>query len=312
MANLPNTEEWVDVYQLEMTDPVLGGTPNESTGAGMDNIPHLHLAKRTSWLKARVDGLISKVVQATTTVAGIVRLNNTLTSTAADQALTAAQGKILNDQKAPKASPAFTGVPTAPTPATEDDSAAIATTNWVRKIVVDASTAVAGIVRLNNTLTSTATDQALTAAQGKALNDTKAPLASPAFTGSPTAPSPANTDNSTRLATTTWVRAALGPIAQAAGFASNLGVTGYIRFPSWLGGWIVQWGYSTITNGAGQNVTLPIAYPNAHMQCVANDAGDVVYRVSSSPVSLTQIRIYARDTAGNLTGANTRWISLGY
>ena len=36
-----------------------------------------------------------------------------------------------------------------------------------------ASTSVSGTVQLNNTLTSTATDRALTAAQGKALNDTK-------------------------------------------------------------------------------------------------------------------------------------------
>lgn len=37
--------------------------------------------------------------------------------------------------------------------------------------VPTASTSVAGLVRLNNTLTSTSTSQALTAAQGKALND---------------------------------------------------------------------------------------------------------------------------------------------
>lgn len=139
MATLPETAEWVGVYQLEESDPVLGGAPNEATGAGMDNIPHLHLAKRTSWLKVAVDTLAAQVaalsasvVAASTTVAGIVRLNNTLTSTATDQALTAAQGKALNDAKAPKNSPAFTGEPTAPTPPEGDNTVRIATTSWVR------------------------------------------------------------------------------------------------------------------------------------------------------------------------------------
>ncbi|KAB1859929.1 hypothetical protein F4W09_02060 [Acinetobacter tandoii] len=40
-----------------------------------------------------------------------------------------------------------------------------------------------GVVQLNDSLTSTATDQALTAAQGKKLQDEKAPLASPVLTG---------------------------------------------------------------------------------------------------------------------------------
>lgn len=74
MATLPNTNEWVDVYQIEPTDPVVGGAPNEATGAGMTNIPLLHLTKRTSWLKARVDALVAAVVDATTAVKGIVQL----------------------------------------------------------------------------------------------------------------------------------------------------------------------------------------------------------------------------------------------
>jgi hypothetical protein len=41
------------------------------------------------------------------------------------------------------------------------------------------------------------------------LNTSKAPLASPVFTGNPTAPTPAATDNDTSLATTAFVRAAM-------------------------------------------------------------------------------------------------------
>ena len=72
MAGLNETDDWADeVYQIEMSDPVVGGAPNEATGAGMSNIPHLQLAKRTKWLKTKVDALVSQVVAATTSVAGI-------------------------------------------------------------------------------------------------------------------------------------------------------------------------------------------------------------------------------------------------
>ena len=51
MATLPEIAEWVaGVYQIEEADPVLGGPPNESTGAGWTNIPALHLATRTAYL----------------------------------------------------------------------------------------------------------------------------------------------------------------------------------------------------------------------------------------------------------------------
>ncbi|MTH78755.1 pyocin knob domain-containing protein [Paracoccus aestuariivivens] len=56
MADLPELAEWIaGIYQIEQTDPVLGGAPNETTGAGLTNIPALQLAKRTLWLKQLVE-----------------------------------------------------------------------------------------------------------------------------------------------------------------------------------------------------------------------------------------------------------------
>lgn len=59
MANLTDTASaWeAGVYQIETTDPVVGGAPNPATGAGMSNIPHLQLAKRTQFLKTQVEAL---------------------------------------------------------------------------------------------------------------------------------------------------------------------------------------------------------------------------------------------------------------
>lgn len=94
--------------------------------------------------------------------------------------------------KAPLASPALTGTPTAPTQATTDKSTRIATTAFVQA-VVDASEAV-----LNAAIA------------------TKAPLASPALTGNPTAPTQAVGNNSTRIATTAYVLAAIAAEVDAA------------------------------------------------------------------------------------------------
>ena len=98
MANLIETDEWsAGVYQIEQTDPVLGGAPNEASGAGLVNIPHLHLARRTRWLKSRVDALVAAVVQATTSVAGIVQLSTSVNSSSTTQAATPSAVKAAND-----------------------------------------------------------------------------------------------------------------------------------------------------------------------------------------------------------------------
>lgn len=89
MATLPEMNEYpAGIYQIETTDPVLGGPPNEASKAGLINIPALQLAKRTNWLKVRVDQLVTKVIAATTTVAGIVRLSNSTGSTSEIEAAT--------------------------------------------------------------------------------------------------------------------------------------------------------------------------------------------------------------------------------
>lgn len=86
-----------------------------------------------------------------------------------------------------------------------------------------------------------------------------------ALTGNPTAPTQANTENSTRIATTAWVRAAMSNIASAAGFSASFGTTSFIKFPSWLGGWVFQGGSSVVTTDGSGNVaiTFPLTYPTA-------------------------------------------------
>jgi hypothetical protein len=63
------------IRQIETTDPVVGGAPNISTGAGMANIPHQQLARRTLWLKDRIENDLD--VDGTTAVRGLLRLATT-------------------------------------------------------------------------------------------------------------------------------------------------------------------------------------------------------------------------------------------
>lgn len=93
MAYLLELDQWeAGIYQLETTDPVLGGPD------GVDNVQGKQLANRTLNLKNQL-------------------------------AL-----------KAPLASPALTGAPTAPTPAGGDNSTKLSTTAFVQAALVAAST----------------------------------------------------------------------------------------------------------------------------------------------------------------------------
>ncbi|HHT4105157.1 TPA: phage tail protein [Enterobacter hormaechei] len=85
-----------------------------------------------------------------------------------------------HNQYAPKASPALTGTPTAPTPVKTDNTTKLATTAHVKLVMAD-----------------------------------YAPLANPALTGTPTAPTAAQTVNNTQIATTAYVKAALAALVDS-------------------------------------------------------------------------------------------------
>ncbi|WP_303678329.1 gp53-like domain-containing protein [Ralstonia mannitolilytica] len=94
---------------------------------------------------------------------------------------------------------------------------------------------------------------------------------SPALGGNPTATTPPANDNSTKLSTTAWVwnniqslvSSCISAVATSAGFAISIGTNGYVKFPSWLGGWIFQWGLSNITGNTDYSVSFPISFTTA-------------------------------------------------
>ena len=144
--------------------------------------------------------------------------------------------------KAPLASPALSGSPTAPTPVAGTNSTQIATTAFVNTAIagfgagdmakstydtnndgkVDAAEIAdaapwAGITGKPTSFTPASHSHPISQVTGlQTALDAKAPLASPVLSGTPTAPTAAAGTNTTQLATTAFVAAAIGALIDAA------------------------------------------------------------------------------------------------
>lgn len=191
MANLPETPQWEEgIYQIEVSDPVLGGPD------GISNRQGKQLASRTLYLKQQVEKGGSELAKHIA---------------AADP----------HTQYAPKASPTFTGTPTAPTPANSDNSKKLATTEFVQAALTALiNGAPATLDTLKEIAAAINNDPNFSTTINNALA-LKAPLSSPALTGTPTAPTAAQSVNNTQIATTAFVKSAIAAMVGSAPAALN-------------------------------------------------------------------------------------------
>lgn len=137
---------------------------------------------------------------------------------------------------APLASPALTGTPTAPTAAVNTNTTQVATTAFVISQAADVVPPMNGTAAVGTSLEFARGDHV------HASDTSRAPLASPTFTGTPAAPTAAVGTNTTQLATTAFVQA---EIANDAPAKDGTGATG-----TWAIG---------ITGNAGTATTLATA-----------------------------------------------------
>ena len=146
----------------------------------------------------------SQVTDLTKSSVGLGNVDNT--SDANKPVSTATQTAL--DLKANLASPALTGTPTAPTAASNTNTTQVATTAYVQgeisELLNGAGPAYDTLKELQDLLVA---DEG-TVATLTTLVGTKAPLASPDLTGTPTAPTAAAATNTTQIATTAFVTAA--------------------------------------------------------------------------------------------------------
>lgn len=119
------------------------------------------------------------------------------THSSATARLTNIEAGILS--RAPLASPTLTGTPAAPTAAADTNTTQIATTAFVVGQAGSASPAMNGVTSSGSSLKFARQDHV------HPTDSSRAPVSSPTFTGTPSAPTAAADDASTQLATTAFV-----------------------------------------------------------------------------------------------------------
>lgn len=170
--------------------PVFGGTPCAPTPEPSSNSTRI---ATTAFVETAINEFIANVLASEVFVASFNGRQGVVTLTTAD--VTA----VANGVYAPLDSPNFTGYATSLTAPVGTATGQIATTAFVMNAVADSVT---GVVSYNGRTGLVLSEAADVTSVGGAL------LASPAFTGTPTAPTAAPGTNTTQIATTAFVMGA--------------------------------------------------------------------------------------------------------
>lgn len=171
------------------------------------------------------------------------------------------------------ASPAFTGTPTAPTPTAGNNSTLLATTAFVQAAIaalVNASPA--ALDTLNELAAALGNDANFSTTMTNALA-AKAPLASPALTGTPTAPTAAGGTDTTQLATTAFTRAEI-----LSRVLTGLAAAGATAGPASTDTMIAAWGkvlrlFNVLAGGATGEVLKKNSATNFDWAWAADNTG---------------------------------------
>ncbi|EHR9639097.1 tail fiber protein [Escherichia coli] len=185
-----------------LASPALTGIPTAPTAAQGTNNTQI---ANTAFVKAAITALINGAPGTLDTLKEIAAAinNDPNFSTTINNALAL---------KAPLASPALTGIPTAPTAAQGTNNTQIANTAFVKAAITALINGAPGTLdTLKEIAAAINNDPNYSTTINNALA-LKAPLASPALTGVPTAPTAAQGTNNTQIATTAYVRAAISAL----------------------------------------------------------------------------------------------------
>lgn len=127
---------------------------------------------------------------------------------------------------------------------------------------------------------------------------------SPAFSGSPTAPTPATSDNSTKIATTAFIQNLLN--SKGVIIASNLGGNGYFKFSNGL---LIQYGKTSISQDT-TSINFPIAFPSSCFTVVSGGTSTIIRDVKT--LSTTKFTIELNSDFFTMKGTLPFfWIAIG-
>ncbi len=188
---------------VSSVSPAFSGTPTAPTASPSDNSTTV---ATTAFVKSQ--GYVTASTAPVTSVAGRTGSIALAVSDVSGAASTA--------------SPALTGTPTAPTAPVNTNSAQLATTAFVLGQAANVAPVGDGVAAIGNSSQFARQDHV------HPTDASRAPLASPALTGTPTAPTPASTDNSNTIATTSFVKGQGYITASGAPVSSVAGRTGAI------------------------------------------------------------------------------------
>ena len=163
------------------------------------------------------------VAGITKTMVGLGSVDNT---TDASKPISTAQQTALN-LKAPLASPALTGTPTSTTAAPGTNNTQIATTAYTDAAVAALVDSAPATLNTLDELALALGDDANFATTTATAIGLKAPLSSPALTGTPTAPTASVGTNTTQIATTEFVQVA-NPTGAVIAFAGSSAPTNWL------------------------------------------------------------------------------------
>lgn len=329
MGFLAESASWSDGIPYFEANAVLTGGPDCP-----DNVPIAALANRTVFLKKQIDDAVSGALavmsanklQTARNIAmtgdgswvvtfdgsGNVTAAMTLANTGVaagtypvvtiDSKGRVTAARALQSADLPN-NAALTGVPTAPTAAPGTNTTQLANTAFVQAAIAAlVASSPAALDTLNELAAALGNDPNFATTVTNLLS-LKAPLASPALTGAPTAPTPAQGDSSTKLATTEFVQTARQsvPVRQTAlsGVTDSNGRAIFISAGSGLA-----------CNLSATATALNLAFASGFG---AGGAVDYVERItadaagywSNLPANSLSYLTITRNGAGNLSAGST-------
>jgi hypothetical protein len=195
------------------------------------------------------------------------------------------------------ANPTFTGVPAAPTASPGNNTTQLATTAFVTAAVSAATTGVASFNGRTGTVVSQASD---VTSVGGAL------LANPTFTGVPAAPTASPGNNTTQIATTAFVTAAVA--GSVSGVASYNGRTGIVTSQA---SDITSAGGALLASPALTGVpTAPTAAPGTNTTQIATTAFVAAAGGGSGTAQPPTVQVITSGSGTYTTPANATWLSI--